>query len=634
MTLARYFFLLLSIALHAGLHAQSELQRLEKQLPARKDTARVNALNHLSWNYRRVDSEKSLHYAERATWLSKELRYWPGLASSYKNRGTAYSVKGDFTQARTYLKKALRQFSELRNRTETGNVHNLLGLLYWEKGNYDSATVCYKNALKLYREIGDEEGKGIVYSNMGILSYETGKYDDALELYSKALAIGEKRNDVPTLASVHTNIALIYTALGNHRKALSHHRRSVAFEKQSENNSGIARSYTNLGVCHFNLKDNDSSLFYHQKALKLYETVGEQRGVAHSLLNIGSLYLDRGEYAASDDHLQRALAMKRRINDGLGEVIALDFLGKLRIAEDRKEEAVKLLEEAYMKAYKMRSLRYQVETSYDLAALYDEMGRSDEAMRYYKIYSAANDSLLREKASNKLTDLQIGLATKEKQREVDHWKSEWSVADGKLWLVICGGLFLLAVIAFAVIRLRRRHRREKARLEAELAANRAALLAYTQQLLERAPAPPAEEFSQEADETAAATENKAAVTEPELPSEEPEPAPRILTDEHLETIHQLSGARIITDDDWEEFKKLFIRVYPHFMLKLKSRYGSITPAELRLAALILLQLSSKEIAAMLGISADSVKKSRQRLRKKLELAPETDLDAFIGKLGA
>jgi tetratricopeptide (TPR) repeat protein len=580
MTFRRYFVLLLTIAFHTWLTAQSnDLQHLESHLPPKRDTARVNALNRLSWGYRRVDSDKALTYGERATWLSKELHYWPGLASSYKNRGAVYSVKGDFVKARTYLKKAMLQFSELRNRMETGNLHNLLGLLYWENGNYDSAGVYYKNALKLYREIGDEEGKGIVYSNMGIISYETGNYDDALGYYSKALTIGEKRGDVATLASVHTNIGLIYGALGNYRKALSHHRQSVQFEKQSLNNSGMARSYTNLGVCHYNLKDKDSSLFYHRKALKLYESVGEKRGVAHSLLNIGSLFLDRGEYAASEAHLLRALDIKREIRDGLGEVIALDFLGKLRIAEGKEAEAAKLLEEAYVKAYRMRSLRYQVETSQALAQLYDAMGRSDEAMRYYKIHSAANDSLLREKASNKLTDLQIGLATKDKQREVDHWKTQWSMADHKIGLIVCGSIFLLAVIGFVVIRLRFRHKKEKARLEAELATNRAALLAYTQQLLERAPAPLRQESAM-ADEDETATSVSAKAVRKELRSESEDEtatsvsakavreelqtvAERILTDEDVAVIHELSGARIITDDDWEEFKKLFNRVYPY-----------------------------------------------------------------------
>ena len=48
-----------------------------------------------------------------------------------------------------------------------------------------------------------------------------------------------------------------------------------------------------------------------------------------------------------------------------------------------------------------------------------------------------------------------------------------------------------------------------------------------------------------------------------------------------------------------------------------------------MAALIRLQLTSKQMAAMLGISVDSVHKTRQRLRQRLQLNPDVNLDDFI-----
>ncbi len=42
-----------------------------------------------------------------------------------------------------------------------------------------------------------------------------------------------------------------------------------------------------------------------------------------------------------------------------------------------------------------------------------------------------------------------------------------------------------------------------------------------------------------------------------------------------------------------------------------------------------MSLSSKEIASMLNISDDGVKKARQRFRKKLELQSEDSLEAYV-----
>ena len=59
---------------------------------------------------------------------------------------------------------------------------------------------------------------------------------------------------------------------------------------------------------------------------------------------------------------------------------------------------------------------------------------------------------------------------------------------------------------------------------------------------------------------------------------------------------------------------------------------NISPSETKLAALLKLNFSSKEISNILGISTESVKTSRSRLRKKLGLTREDNLVDFLMKL--
>ena len=56
----------------------------------------------------------------------------------------------------------------------------------------------------------------------------------------------------------------------------------------------------------------------------------------------------------------------------------------------------------------------------------------------------------------------------------------------------------------------------------------------------------------------------------------------------------------------------------------------LTENEKRLCSLLLLKFSSKEIAGILNISIAGVNKSRQRLRKKMELDPQADFAQFFG----
>ncbi len=83
------------------------------------------------------------------------------------------------------------------------------------------------------------------------------------------------------------------------------------------------------------------------------------------------------------------------------------------------------------------------------------------------------------------------------------------------------------------------------------------------------------------------------------------------------------------DKDWEEFKLYFEQIYTGFYAKLKINYPELTNQELRHCALIRLNLSNNECASILGISPNSIKVSRTRLRKKLNLENHHSLTDFV-----
>jgi DNA-binding CsgD family transcriptional regulator len=83
------------------------------------------------------------------------------------------------------------------------------------------------------------------------------------------------------------------------------------------------------------------------------------------------------------------------------------------------------------------------------------------------------------------------------------------------------------------------------------------------------------------------------------------------------------------DKEWDDFRQVFEKVHTHFFEKLSQRSPDLTPAELRLAALFRLNMSSKDMAATLGISQDSLRIARYRLKKKLQLPEEENLIHYL-----
>ena len=86
------------------------------------------------------------------------------------------------------------------------------------------------------------------------------------------------------------------------------------------------------------------------------------------------------------------------------------------------------------------------------------------------------------------------------------------------------------------------------------------------------------------------------------------------------------------NDDWEFFKEAFDNADSEFLKKVKTMHPSLTPNDLKLCAYLRLNLSSKEIAQLLGISPRSVEIKRYRLRKKLNLHQKDNLVNYILEL--
>ncbi|WP_282086778.1 helix-turn-helix transcriptional regulator [Aquimarina algiphila] len=69
-----------------------------------------------------------------------------------------------------------------------------------------------------------------------------------------------------------------------------------------------------------------------------------------------------------------------------------------------------------------------------------------------------------------------------------------------------------------------------------------------------------------------------------------------------------------------------------FDTKLQELYPDLTKGEREVCALLRLNLSIKEIMTIRNVSSDSVKSMRRRIRKKMQIPSEVELEKFIQEL--
>lgn len=100
-------------------------------------------------------------------------------------------------------------------------------------------------------------------------------------------------------------------------------------------------------------------------------------------------------------------------------------------------------------------------------------------------------------------------------------------------------------------------------------------------------------------------------------------------DKYYNYLNDKIDKNISNQDDWQIFETNFERAHEQFFTKIKEAYPELTSSDLRLCAYLRMNLSSKEIAPLLGISVRGVENHRYRLRKKLYLEHDESLTDTI-----
>tara|TARA_R110002049_G_scaffold171426_2_gene337940 strand:+ start:14128 stop:15801 length:1674 start_codon:yes stop_codon:yes gene_type:complete len=94
----------------------------------------------------------------------------------------------------------------------------------------------------------------------------------------------------------------------------------------------------------------------------------------------------------------------------------------------------------------------------------------------------------------------------------------------------------------------------------------------------------------------------------------------------------LRSVSVTNTNTWDEFRLRFIEVNKEFYDTIFEKFPNLSQGDQKICALIKLNMSSKEMSRLLGISVESVHTSRHRIRKKMNLPRTINLEDYINSL--
>ncbi len=477
-----------------------------------------------------------------------------------------------------------------------------IGVTSWAQGNYEEGLDVLLTSLSQYQLLRDTLNIANVMMNTGLIYAEQNSFDEALRFYTEALASFRYFKKPDREVNTLNHIGELYQKQKAEELAKATFREALAISDKNDFIYGRSTALSNLSALFQSWGKLDSALIYANEALLIQSAANDLNGKAFSYYNLGSIYHKMENYRLASSYL--LLALKE------AEVIS----------------SKKLKRNTFLKLKQIATVR----------------GNFKEALQYAEQYNIVNDSLFNAEKLREFVRLENKFALEKSEQELKLKDQEVDILQkaaviDRLWRnsAILGVLAILTISYFIYSRQKINLKRKKelfTKNEEIYLANEA----LTKAELENARLKEIElrqkiEFKNK--ELTSYTLNF--MQKNELMEGLKTNIEDLKKSQNGETIKKLNSLnRMVTssmhiDKDWQDFKRQFEEVHTDFFSLLKEKYPTLTSNELKLCALLKLNMNLKEAATVMGISPESVKTARYRLRKKLELGREDNLVEHI-----
>jgi tetratricopeptide (TPR) repeat protein len=499
-------------------------------------------------------------------------------------------------------------------------------------------------ALQLAQKINYPRGIAQAYYNQSLVYKLKANYVEEMRALLTALKIFQQLNEQLSVATIYRSIGVLQNQQIEHNlkpnsfeKAREYFNKAIKIFQKLNNPIGEAKTFKSIGNLYSSHKKYSEGISYYLEALKIQEKLQNQEEIANLYNNLGVAYFEQNQYAPAMEYYQKSLAIILKINNLVRLAAAFYNIGRVYLIKNQTEKAFDAAQKSLEYAQKSQIRQAIREAYWLLTEVYAQKQNYAEAYRYHKAYKQVADSIYSVEIVEKTTQIQALYESEVKEQQLNLLRKEKKITQ--LWLSGSLGLFVIIVIISGLviyyqstnIRKNRRINEQKEalyqveqtlqttaleneklkaiRLAEDLGFRNKELMTFTLSFAQKNNI--LQEIRQEMQEIAINLDK---------------PAQKRLG----RLVNQVDIA-LKTEDDWEEFKLYFEKTHSGFFEKLKTDFNELSNSELRLCALTRLNMNTKEIADILGISPDSVRMARYRLRKKLNLNTDDNLMDLILK---
>ncbi|HAG15755.1 MAG TPA: hypothetical protein DCG69_04410 [Bacteroidales bacterium] len=555
---------------------------------------------------------------------SKPVNYEDSLALAKELRAQGLDLieTMNYRESETVLLKAYEIVKQLKNPKLMGNIGNNLAECYSMTGRHQKAEDIYFEAFDLFSSINDTAAMAGILINLGDEYAKIGKLKMAIETELKAIRLKELNNDSRKLAFYYQKLGELFCEI-DHVKWEEYAMKALALSRNPENTTWYATIaiYNDLGAIWSKKGNYKLAEMYYDTMYSLSKEAEYRKGIATANSERALMLHEQGRYEEALPLISEALEAIQDTDDKYNIVYKSTLKAMVLLKLNKPQEAIKLLQPAIKMAHDAHLLAEEMNAVKYLSEAYHANGQWKYAFEFHKKYTLLKDSLASVEIKNALYDLNARFETEKKQQTIDNL-TELNRMHSKRTRLLVGLLSASVLILFLlglIVSLRNR----------TIKQNRT-LFEKEQKIMKLEHTRLSDEIDFKSRELAASTVHL--INKNEVLNDLKKQLSTNTDSSNLKQVFRTIDQNINLDKDWQNFSRHFEEIHPNFFHRLKARFPGLTPNEERLCAYLRINLNSKELSLMLNITASAVDKSRNRLRKKLEILPTVNLNDFISKI--
>ena len=438
-----------------------------------------------------------------------------------------------------------------------------------KKGYLFESAVNYHKALEIIN-LKDPLTQFTLITNLSTIYYELNYPDKAKFFIDSARSIISFK-DWPV---EELNLAgLVYSKTKDYSVAKSYFLQAIKKSNTDENLISLAQSYSNFANFNRKIKQYSAAFEYMAKSDSLCKELGVDFGILINRINRAELYYDLNDFEKAAMELKSVKADLSKFSDP------------------------KIEKEFYKLSYRIN----------------DAIGNENLANSMYRKYVEKEKAFFGDLPRSILAEWELATENEKSIKVKASYSLQKEKQSKEKYILILGASFLfLALTLFFFIR-NRKHLLEREKINQEKQKIAFDLELKSKQLVSES----LKNIS---------IQN----TKEELMNQIEEVIIQLPKSYHIKFEELKQNLKLHkTATLLNEFEARFTGVYEQYYEKLKSLAPELTPHELRICALMRLNISTKEIAMLTNRTAGTVDNTRSSIRKKLKLEDDTNLQEYL-----